>query len=896
MCTLCDLNYMSAIDGSHELLSVLEDGSAYLPPVEAVEPDGDLDFGLSTVDYLAASDLSSAQNIDGLLAGLAWPDVELTYSFPDSVSDFSYGQTSHTGLTEFTQQQKNAAIAWLDMVAGVSGLTFTELDGADGALDSDQEAQLKFTNSPAPSTAYAYYPIAHPAGGDMFFNGAGDNPSVGNYDWVVIGHELGHALGLKHGHETSGFGAMNADRDSLEFSIMTYRSYVGSDARYYYNAYDGFPSTLMMYDIAALQHLYGANFQTNSSSTTYSLRTNSSGVVTGEFVIDGAGQGDPVGNTIFLTVWDGNGSDDHYDFSALDTNMDIDLAPGSWSDLEVGGNEHRANLGNGNYARGHVFNALQYNGDARSLIENASAGGGNDRLSGNAADNDLFGGAGNDTMIGLAGNDAFYGGDDTDTVEYLFDLSLYSVYWGADFLTIVGEGVDQVWNDVETLVFNGVSYDFDFLSATVSPNPLVNDLVSVSKDAVALFNVFADNGNGVDGGTSLSLLSIDGATGGSLVLASGAEVVFSADGSVEYRAQGAWDHLGAEETATETFEYVALVDGAVERDATVTVTIDDANDPVAAFDVAATAVADGGSVIISADYQDDDTNDQHTITIDTTGTIGQVSHDGSGGFTYTAGDEFGKLIEGSVQTDSFSYTVDDGNGGTSTASVYVSVQGIAQYGINQTFDESDNTVFGSDSNDVLLGEAGNDVIYAGGGVDVVGGGGDYDLIYGGDGYDNLIGNGRSDTLYGGNGNDRLNGGQGSDFLYGGEDNDTLVGEQGIDRLSGDGGDDLIFGGTERDILLGGAGDDTLDGGEGGDSFTGGAGNDVFIIDGGPDRESVYDFVSGEDVMDLTSTGLSYEDLSILYWETQTIVRATDLEISIRNPQDELLDESDFLFG
>ena len=42
---------------------------------------------------------------------------------------------------------------------------------------------------------------------------------------------LGHALGLKHGHETEVYGALPFGTDSMEYSVMTYRSYVGSDAQ-----------------------------------------------------------------------------------------------------------------------------------------------------------------------------------------------------------------------------------------------------------------------------------------------------------------------------------------------------------------------------------------------------------------------------------------------------------------------------------------------------------------------------------------------------------------------------------------------------------------------------------------------------------------------------------------
>ncbi|MEL6456504.1 MAG: calcium-binding protein, partial [Cyanobacteria bacterium J06623_5] len=92
-----------------------------------------------------------------------------------------------------------------------------------------------------------------------------------------------------------------------------------------------------------------------------------------------------------------------------------DLRPGGWTDLDVGGNAQRAYLGDGNYARGHVFNAFQSEEDPRSLIENAIGGTGDDGIFGNAADNTLRGRAGNDTLFGADGDDVLNGeaGDDT---------------------------------------------------------------------------------------------------------------------------------------------------------------------------------------------------------------------------------------------------------------------------------------------------------------------------------------------------------------------------------------------------------------------------------------------------------------------------------------------------
>ncbi len=208
-------------------------------------------------------------------------------------------------------------------------------------------------------------------------------------------HELGHALGLKHGHArqlspsgTFFFPKLPAAVDSMEFSVMTYRSTIGGPTGgAFRNETWGFAQSFMILDIAALQHLYGADYSSNSGDTVYSWRPN-----TGETFIDGIGQGEPGANRIFRTIWDGGGTDT-YDFSAYSNNLDIDLDPGSWS---VTKRSQTAVLdsGDGIRARGNVFNALLHDNDPRSLIENAVGGSGSDVIAGNFGSNDLAGNGG----------------------------------------------------------------------------------------------------------------------------------------------------------------------------------------------------------------------------------------------------------------------------------------------------------------------------------------------------------------------------------------------------------------------------------------------------------------------------------------------------------------------
>jgi Ca2+-binding RTX toxin-like protein len=345
-----------------------------------------------------------SQDVDALLSGLFWDRAApaLTYGFPAAAGDYPAGIFPEidpaSKFAPFTLTQIDAATEMLGTIASVSGLTFARSTQLPG------QADLRFGMTTDGDPAHAYLPTnegPQSPGGAAWFNRTDFNsPVIGNYAWMGMLHEIGHALGLKHAHETPL--AVSEDRDSVEYTVMAYRSYPGQDldgGGAYTNETWGFAQSLMMLDIAALQRLYGANFNTNAGDSVYSWNSG-----TGEMSINGAGQGRPgdsgngstpsSANRVFLTVWDGGGNDT-YDMSNYGFGVRIDLRPGEWSRTST---VQLANLGEGHIARGNIANALLYNGDTRSLIENAIGGGGGDRLIANQAANKLTGNAGADVF------------------------------------------------------------------------------------------------------------------------------------------------------------------------------------------------------------------------------------------------------------------------------------------------------------------------------------------------------------------------------------------------------------------------------------------------------------------------------------------------------------------
>lgn len=383
----------------------------------ADEPDFLHDYGATPYSYIG---FSGVDYIDALISNYKWRDSDLTWSTPDSSLDFSstypdadvFTPNILNTFSQVNALQKTAISYWLAQFDSVSGITFTELDGT--GLSADKEATIRFANSLDPSTAYAYFPWYDESAGDVWFGSDTRDPSLANYSWVTTGHELGHALGLEHGHE--GAHDLPFATDSLEYSIMTYTNFVGDTSGYAaYGNWDA-PQTLMMYDIAALQYMYGADYTTEATDTVYTFDTN-----TGEMSINGLGQGTPGANRVFRTVWDGDGTDT-YDLSNYTTRLSIDLRPGQHSDFDVGGNFQRADLGyyearQTYMARGHLFNALLHASDQRSLIENAIGGSNDDLITGNVGDNHLSGGSGNDSLLGGDGNDTLAGGFGNDSLQ-----------------------------------------------------------------------------------------------------------------------------------------------------------------------------------------------------------------------------------------------------------------------------------------------------------------------------------------------------------------------------------------------------------------------------------------------------------------------------------------------
>ncbi len=858
------------------------------------------------------------QYIDGVLYGTQWAGP-ITYSFADSFADFGVTYPyAISGFQQISAIQQNAIQSILEgtVASGTALFTFgsfEQISNLDISLASDPFGASDLTigqtdlfgGSNLATARVADFPELSQvnSGGDVWFGNdyaSYRTPELGTYAWATHIHEFGHAIGLSHGHDAgtsnSGFEyAIPHDRDGMEFSVMTYRSYVGGLTSGYTNETYGYAQTLMMYDIAAVQHLYGADFDTNSGSTVYTWST-----TTGELFVNGIGQGAPGGgiggaaNRVFLTIWDGNGNDT-YDFSTATDNALIDLSPGGWSLVSQ---LQRANLGQGAYANGNVYNALQYEGDARSLIENAKGGSGNDEIGGNSATNALDGNGGNDVLIGRAGSDTLSGGLGADTLYGDFRMPA-DTYTGTGLFTEAGDNTNSTRATARNLSsFIGDHTDPNVEHSDTNPSVVVSGTGDGNFDWFS-FEVKAPGQVTLDiDGTMDSYIELYDASG--TLLAYNEDSVTDTGDSTSVSVN--WKSFIAYTVTTpgQYFVKVGVYNGT------------GAGGPPGVVIPIGTTYSLG---IVVSDPIDSTSVGSGNDTLDG-GDGADTLVGGAGNDTYVIGDGNDTIIDTAGTADRITSTI------TRALDGYATIERLTLLGtdnINATGNGLDNLIAGNSGNNVLDGGAGLDTLTGGAGNDTFALGAGNDTVtdssgtadritstitrslagYGtierltllgtdninatGNGLDNLIaGNSGNNVLDGGAGLDTLTGGAGDDTYVLGAENDTITDSSGtadritstitrsldgyatIERLYLLGSDNINATGNDlNNLIAGNAGNNTLDGGSGSDNLTGGAGNDTYIL--GAENDAVTDSSGAADRIFTTITRSleSYATIEVL---------------------------------
>jgi trimeric autotransporter adhesin len=438
--------------------------------------------------------------------------------------------------------------------------------------------------------------------------------------------------------------------------------------------------------------------------------------------------------------------------------------------------------------RGQGGNDIIYGNGGNDSLQ---GGQGNDTIYGNSGNDYLEGGYGDDLLEGGDGNDIIYFGEgadnvkgdagaDTFTLSYEFDSNIdtildfnlsqgdkidisqlfanYDVYNHdiSDFLQIIAIGSDSVLK----FDYDGIGEDFTmehFLTfagvigltetsligsgvlivgtENVAPTAY-DDEFETSKNQPITGNVLADNGYGADKDLNFNALSVVANT---MSTSNGGTVALLANGSFTYTPSNNYEGV-------DSFEY-EVSDGSLIGTATVYIAVLGGNiAPVAQND--AFTINHGnnttGNLIANNGSGADSDSDGGTLSVVesliTTTQGRSVSVSANGNFVYHA-------MAGFIGTDTFDYTLSDGQGGTDTATVSITINAPSGAVLGTTSADtitSGGTVFGLAGNDTITGAATNDFLYGGAGNDT---------IYGGNGSDTIYGDVGADMIYGGTGNE-----------------------------------------------------------------------------------------------------------------------------------------------
>jgi Ca2+-binding RTX toxin-like protein len=660
---------------------------------------------------------------------------------------------------------------------------------------------------------------------DIYIHEAYDDFSLGSEAAHFVIHEILHALGLSHPEDSESDPITNPSGEDPDFdNLLTAQSYNETSL-------NALASSAMIFDIAALQFLYGANTSTNEGTTTYTLNTN--GVIGISDSTDSASS--LTGNLV--TVWDSGGTDTFQLNGSITDGARIDLRAGVATESDAfytAGEVFSTQLDYLNAGDVVVINAFPSGGgNGQGLIEKAIGAGGDDLIFGNDLGNtlsglagidDLYGNEGNDILLGYASSgslqgDTLHGGntsldidpaeDGYDTADYgsvtlsggrgiKFDIADPSAgsarAWDSDEKEYVAGTTADILISIENVV--GTGFDDVFVDTEGVVNTFDGgaglDVIDYSDHSGSMtidFNEFETDEEGN------ILNSIEG-----VVTNSGDDTFIDAYGVANFVDAGTGeDTLDYSEREEGLFVDLAEDEDGNQRDATAATInyTDDSEVPLGTplYTIDFTAVENtfrGIEIIIGSDHNDWFHVDRHSpVTID--------GGDGFDAVSFAMEDVNNTTDVGTIDLEtlisSFGHVFENiegfhhlpgvfaGPAAGPEESIYLNPNGnyeVLRSGILRIYDEEFELIEQTSA-----------------------GGADIDNFtfwgFGTPGDDNMQGDrggtdAQNDTQHGEGGDDTLNPGDGDDYADGGPGNDTFIAGHG-------GGNDTYIGGTGIDTIM-----------------------------------------------------------------------------------------------
>ncbi|WP_019915166.1 M10 family metallopeptidase, partial [Methylophilus sp. 1] len=782
-------------------------------------------YTTSDITIFDASASSSNAYINVLLLGNKWggsigSGATVYYSFPFSRSDEYWSQDfingygvfdpisdptpDYVSLTPFSSSQQNGITLALNAWANVANLDFIKVDEtpttvgdirfgftSDGLMSPEYYAYTYTVNA----ALYDYSSIfPYTRSGDIWFNddqsASPDNTfEVGTISYFAGLHEIGHALGLDHSFaEEDGEIGLPAKIDYIQYTVMSYSDRPGL-------RYDGlneyYPTTPMLYDILAIQHLYGANNSYNADDTVYEFSSS---------------------QHYYETIWDGGGNDTIKYTSS--TGGVINLEAGAFSRL---GQTFKVGPNNATVQQDNI--AIAFN----VVIENAIGGSGNDKITGNSADNHLQGGTGNDTLDGAAGNDIIDGEDGVDKLiggagddTYIVDLiktgknaASYKVALQDTITEAANAGTDTVqlrslgsidYSDMENATTLTLGANLENLDVSATEDIKLN-LTGNSLDNILTGN---DADNILDGGKGIDTL-IGGAGNDTYIL----DLKVSA-GNIDFD-----DTITEDNGSTEGVDTVKL------RGTTNLATAIDISlnlwTNIETLDASATGTT---KLTLKGNDEDNTLIGNNAANILEGGLGNDILNGGAGADTMIGGkgwdtyyvDNIKDVI---VELENTDHVLADEGIDTILSSISLSLANYDNVEYLTLLGKANLNATGNDGSNLLIGNAGNNILDGGGNRDDMQGGAGNDTYIVDDVNDQAI-----ETIAGAAGGIDIVLSSVSFSLNYNVENLTLTGTENIDG----------YGNELNNTIRGNAGNNRLGGGgDGSDTLIGGAGNDIYEV-------------------------------------------------------------------
>ena len=711
----------------------------------------------------------------------------------------------------------------------------------------------------------------------------------GTSAFKVILEELSHSLGVDI-YDANGT-PRNSGIDSQKYTVTSYVSHPDMEFDGLLGQYGPFPTGLQLYDIAALQAIYGAN-----TSIRNELLDNDAST-TGTTYGIGKGFGSTASEAFVYTIWDGGGITDNIDATGYTTGVEIDLREGHFSSIGDKGNGSAVAFDSAGYDAGNVAIAFG------TIIENAIGTDQSDRLLGNRYGNVLTGQNGNDYLNGEAGNDTLVGGSGNDIYEVVVDASgghldviRENEDGGSDTLKITASGYSSqdlsfYWSeeiDGYLLTAGGQSIKFEEQNIGLAnvESFILNSTTIQLSDVMSIESIRLENYSIPQPSTNYNTIqtatphpsgygfvyqtSTTGTSGNDLIIGHSSDQTINGgngdDGiggdygndTINGGAGNDWinggpnddilngnsgnDHIsggGGNDTFILSSGTDLIFTSTSSFNETLSISANSINyifqrrygsslpDNINSETLFVLNKHTGDASFIMGHFRENNLNSIDEIEFN------DITFDYMPPEIASIGSEVGEVINGAkhirfgVTYENFVDRVFAGTGNDT----------IQTYGGNDFVygQDGNDTISGGTGDDHLFGDAGNDTIYAGAGNDDLYGGIGADSLHGEDGNDIIhAGDGDDVNVKGGDGSDRIYGDSGNDVLDGEVGADTLYGGSGTDTISGGDDGDWLYGGFDNDLLYGQAGDDVLGGDDGNDTLYGGDGADYLWGNAGND--------------------------------------------------------------